>query len=826
MSGKKSLIDVIYTEKKTTKDLFEIRFVDKETEVEFNNFNAKTARNFRIAFGLASTFYYISNTVFFWFDRDMRIHLSTFILYCLFTLVNALSFIVIMKTNTNSVCNRLMCYARFFFAYFRNIHYFVFIELFDNTSNKLDTFIRNHYFHCAIVFSDYIFFLKPSFIISSVTGFGWMSLIFYLNFINGNKLLPELISCIPLFFLNSSAIFFDDYKRKIFLAVKQSEAILRYFEGLINGMETQLITFNNDIPVFSNHSFLLKNKTDRHSKRESDAESTFSFKKDKTARSSSEINTWLDKYKNDLGHSLMDEIAIRRTHIIEMGKASRFKLLGQFTIIGSNRFFKIYTRQVCLEKKSVLIDILIDDITEIKIAELTKSETALKQKLFSKLAHEFKTPLLIIKSLITDWSNSFIDVDNSKGNECAIEISSNIVYLSEYLHFLINDIIFYSNSSSISINKEEIELKPIVDFCSKVCYSLIAVMPGNKSNVQCCSYYDPQLAYFTVFSDSVRLKQVLLNLISNSVKFTRVGLIEISAQYNEIENSVEIAVKDSGIGMREDELQKLKSDLIDSPLKLNINGNYNEMGTGLGIGIVKSIVSQLKHELFIKSAPGSGTEFKIVIKDIITSPLYANNEFDRKTLPCVHIHTSSLHKLLSNSKTHNTLIVEEAFNINFNEIEKRLTSSKYLNKVDQQLPINFGKRQIIVADDSISIRKSTIKLLSSNKNFKNFQFVECNDGIDILKVLMEEQVLNQSIDAVITDENMEYMCGSNAICFIRKMIDLNKFRKILIVSLTAFSDESTLKYIKSQGADLVLPKPITMSIIDTCLVPKLDLSSS
>src|SRR5690606_7924807 len=104
---------------------------------------------------------------------------------------------------------------------------------------------------------------------------------------------------------------------------------------------------------------------------------------------------------------------------------------------------------ICQEK--FIVDLIIDDITEIKQAEKSSSETKLKNKLFSKLAHEFKTPLIIIKNMVNDLVfkiNSDLEVENIQDQ------SNNISYLSEYINYLINDIIVYSNEEAIKVQIE------------------------------------------------------------------------------------------------------------------------------------------------------------------------------------------------------------------------------------------------------------------------------------------------------------------------------------------------------------------------------------
>ena len=112
----------------------------------------------------------------------------------------------------------------------------------------------------------------------------------------------------------------------------------------------------------------------------------------------------------------------------------------------------------------------------------------------------------------------------------------------------------------------------------------------------------------------------------------------------------------------------------------------------------------------------------------------------------------------------------------------------------------------VVDDDSAPLRKSVCNII---KNYVEtcFQPIECEDGIDILKVIKDD--FNEDIKIIITDENMEYMSGSRTISILKNLERNNKIAKYFIVSLTAFSDEQTIKEIKDKGANMVIEKPLT-----------------
>lgn len=87
---------------------------------------------------------------------------------------------------------------------------------------------------------------------------------------------------------------------------------------------------------------------------------------------------------------------------------------------------------------------------------------------------------------------------------------------------------------------------------------------------------------------------------------------------------------------------------------------------------------------------------------------------------------------------------------------------------------NF-KKKIIICDDSLTLRKSVKNLISNNKEISAiYDTIECFDGVDMLMKIIEDQELGNLIEIIFTDENMEYMCGSNAIYIIREWERLKK----------------------------------------------------
>ncbi len=109
-----------------------------------------------------------------------------------------------------------------------------------------------------------------------------------------------------------------------------------------------------------------------------------------------------------------------------------------------------------------------------------------------------------------------------------------------------------------------------------------------------------------ITSDERRVKQIIVNLIGNAVKFTDKGKIDIKAEKKD--GMVEISVRDTGIGMRKEDMDKLFGAFSQIPI-----GGRTEEGTGLGLYLSRKIADLLSGEIWAESEFGEGSEFTFTL---------------------------------------------------------------------------------------------------------------------------------------------------------------------------------------------------------------------
>ena len=151
------------------------------------------------------------------------------------------------------------------------------------------------------------------------------------------------------------------------------------------------------------------------------------------------------------------------------------------------------------------------------------------------------------------------------------------------------------------IKIQELCLEEITSFCKSIAQTLL-ILKGKEKFVKIFEYYDENINDFYLISDSFRIKQILLNFLSNSVKFTKSGRIEINSCIIENHSKVKISI------IPEDLKHIFKDKFMGESNKI-----WNQSGSGLGLSISKVIAEKLNIIIEFNSKFNEGTEFSIII---------------------------------------------------------------------------------------------------------------------------------------------------------------------------------------------------------------------
>ena len=244
-----------------------------------------------------------------------------------------------------------------------------------------------------------------------------------------------------------------------------------------------------------------------------------------------------------------------------------------------------------------------NNILHKKNAELTiameKAELATKTKanFLSTVTHELRTPLYAVTGL----TNMLLEEDPKPAQ---VQHLKSLKFSGDYLLTFINDIL---QINKIEANKVDIE--PEVFNLKKKAENVMSALNNSAldNNITLHLEYDKNLP--TNFNaDQLKISQILINLIGNSIKFTKDGdiWIRIIKQNQNGENfEVRFEVEDNGIGISEEKQQNMFESF--SQGSIQINRKYG--GTGLGLSIVKGLIDILKGKIYMKSQLGKGTTF-------------------------------------------------------------------------------------------------------------------------------------------------------------------------------------------------------------------------
>ncbi|RSK42028.1 ATP-binding protein [Mangrovimonas spongiae] len=233
------------------------------------------------------------------------------------------------------------------------------------------------------------------------------------------------------------------------------------------------------------------------------------------------------------------------------------------------------------------------------IVSKEKAELASKTKanFLSTVTHELRTPLYAVTGL----TNMLLE-ENPKPEQ--IQHLKSLKFSGDYLLTFINDIL---QINKIEANKVDIEPEPFN--LKKKITNVIAALKNsaNDNNTKLHFEYEENLPENFV-ADQIKISQILINLVGNSIKFTKDGDIWVKvsklSQDSEIFN-LRFEIKDNGIGISKEKQEQLFDSF--SQGSIQINRKYG--GTGLGLSIVKGLVKILKGKIYLESELGKGSNF-------------------------------------------------------------------------------------------------------------------------------------------------------------------------------------------------------------------------
>ena len=363
-----------------------------------------------------------------------------------------------------------------------------------------------------------------------------------------------------------------------------------------------------------------------------------------------------------------------------------------------------------------------------------------KSQFLTKMSHEIRTPMnaiigfseVLAEERLTDEQKYHVDIIRESG---------------EHLLLLINDILDYSK---IEAGKLDVE---IADCSLQQVLAVIesSMRPAAREKGLAFEILQCEELPVQIRTDPVRLRQCLINLVNNAIKFTDEGHTYVNVSLQEVDNKpfIRFDVEDTGVGIPADK----QGSIFEEFAQIDNSATRRFKGTGLGLAITKKLAHLLGGELTLTSKPGKGSVFSLTIPagvDVKTQPL-------------------------------------------FNKYKPVIDLNQELDTSETTKPVKFSGR-VLVAEDSQS-SQVLIKLLLEKLGA---EVTIVPDGKEAV-----QKALSQPFDLIFMDIQMPNMNGYEATKILRR-----KGLKTAIVALTAYAMRGDDEKCISAGCSDYIAKPI------------------
>ena len=405
-----------------------------------------------------------------------------------------------------------------------------------------------------------------------------------------------------------------------------------------------------------------------------------------------------------------------------------------------NGWYEVYA--IPVDEAPNRVAVFFSDITVRKKAERKAEQErrnamqALKSKqmFLSNMSHEIRTPLTAVIGFTEEILKTPLD-ERQKEYIHAIKISGDAMLV------LVNDIL---DLAKVDEGKMEFNEHPFqLDACIRNMLLLFETKLDQK-NLSLIKNYDTNIPSI-LLGDSTRLNQIIMNLVSNAVKFTQEGEITISAKVLEQDRNhitIQLSVADTGIGIKAEDVEKI----FESYKQSRSDTSKVYEGTGLGLSIVKQLVEAQGGEVTVESELGKGSTFTVTLPFKKPRP-------DQK-------------------------------------MEKREEQD------NQQHALKSDKEYRILVAEDVKLNQLLMQVVLANMGFKADIVPNGSEAVELIK--------QNAYDLVLMDIQMPVMDGYEAAKHIREVLNI----RTPILALTADVTTADIHKIKECGMDDYATKPI------------------
>ena len=513
------------------------------------------------------------------------------------------------------------------------------------------------------------------------------------------------------------------------------------------------------------------------------------------------------------------------------------------------------------------IFLIMSDITNVVRKEIAEQESRSKSNFLARMSHELRTPL----NAILGMAELSIRENLPK---VAVEYVSAITQAGENLLDILNDILDISKieTGQLEITSEEYIVSSLIN-------DVINIIKPRVLDSQLSFMVDVSCDIPSVLKGDVkRIRQIILNIISNAVKYTDTGFVSLSIYMdviNEDTGNLVVRIEDSGKGIKKEDLEII----FEEYTRFDMIKNKDIEGSGLGLAITKNFVNAMNGEVYAESEVGKGSVFTIVLPQVIINSEFIarvdnHNSHNVLIYESRAICISSLeqamddlgvgYKSVSSDQDFYKELISNLYSYAF------LESSLYYTIKSTYGFIETNATVILVAEfgDLLPLRSTRVittpiysipmanvlngfpentsrssgkaKISFKAPGAKLLVVDDINTNLFVAKGLMQpyemqidleqggaeaiEAVTLNRYDLIFMDHMMPKMDGIEATAIIREMGKADPYyEKVPIIALTANTLYGVREYFIESGFDDFLPKPIDIGLLNDVLkkwIPK------